>query len=79
MSFDPTGLTVYVDGEYVDGARGARPDLGPRRPLRRRDLRGDAAVLRARCFARTTTSRGSSARRARSGWSSRSPATSCST
>ena len=79
MSFDPSGLTVYIDGEYVDGAEARAPDLGPRPPLRRRDLRGDARSSRGRSSARTTTSRGSPARRARSGSSSRSPATSCST
>ena len=78
MSFDPSGLTVYIDGEYVERREARLPiwDHGL--------LYGDGIFEGMRLFSGSLFRpydhlAGSPARRARSGSSSRSPATSCST
>ena len=78
MSFDPTGLTVYVDGDYVDGAE-ARVPLWDHGLLYGDGIFEGMRLFSGSLFRPTTTWRGSTARPARSGSSSRSPATRCST
>ena len=75
MSFDPTGLTVYVDGDYVDGAE-ARVPLWDHGLLYGDGFRGDAPLLGSLFPPHDHLAR-PSARRALS--SSRSLATRCST
>ena len=62
MSFDPAGLTVYIDGEYVTAPRPASRSGITASSTATGSSRG-CASSRGRSSARTTTSTGSPARR----------------